>query len=175
MNLFLSLQYDPHDTNKELLPIELSWTRQLRQYKHVLSRVFQPRGRFLHCSDVLVFYKALLLASEFPTLSSVFHLMFKILHHLVQSIKDHVIVWHYRALGFSIAHFCFSLRLDASDMCFQISGQNSSSLEVVCFLVSLSPDNVHPSGGFSFNILILSNSHQYFSPTIHRVMYVCFW
>ena len=42
-------------------------------------------------------------------------------------------------------------------MCFNISGHNYSGLEVVCFLVSLSPDHVHPSGGFSFNIVNLEN------------------
>ena len=33
-------------------------------------------------------------------------------------------------------------------MCFHVSGHNLSGLEVVCFLVSLSPDHVFPSGGF---------------------------
>ena len=57
------------------------------------------------------------------------------------------------SFGFSMAHFCFALRLrfDASDMCFHISGHTLSGLEVVCFLVSLSPDHVYPSGGLSFN------------------------
>ena len=39
------------------------------------------------------------------------------------------------SFGFSTAQYCFSLRLDASDMCFHISGHNLSGLEVVCFLV----------------------------------------
>ena len=50
------------------------------------------------------------------------------------------------------------LRFDASDISFQISGHNLSGLEVVCFLVSLSPAHVCPSGGFSFkkvNLTIL--------------------
>ena len=58
------------------------------------------------------------------------------------------------SFGFSIAHFCFALLFAASDMCFHISGQTLSGLEVVCFLVSLSlpsPDHVFPSGGFAFN------------------------
>ena len=45
------------------------------------------------------------------------------------------------SFGFSIAHFSFSLRFDASDICFHISGHSLSSLEVVfevvCFLVNL--------------------------------------
>ena len=41
------------------------------------------------------------------------------------------------SLGYSIAHFCFAFRFDASDTSFHISGQTLSLLEVVCFLVSL--------------------------------------
>ena len=55
----------------------------------------------------------------------------------------------YQSFGFSIAHFCLSLRFDASDMCVHISGHTLSGLEVVCFLVSLLPDHVYPSGGLS--------------------------
>ena len=58
--------------------------------------------------------------------------------------------------GFSIAHFCFSLRFDASDKSFQISGHKVSGLEVVCcFLVSHSPDHENLSGGFSSNTVNL--------------------
>ena len=53
--------------------------------------------------------------------------------------------------GFSIAQFCFALRFDASDISFHISGHTLSGLEVVCFLVSLSPDHVFPSSDLSFN------------------------
>ena len=53
------------------------------------------------------------------------------------------------SFGFSIVHFDLSLRLDASDTCFHISGHNLSGLEVVCFLVSLPLDHVYPSCGFS--------------------------
>ena len=66
------------------------------------------------------------------------------------------------SFGFSIAHFPFSLRFDALDMRFdaseitcRISGHEGSGLEVVCFLVSLHPDYVYPSGGFSFNLVNL--------------------
>ena len=55
------------------------------------------------------------------------------------------------SFGFSIANFFFALRFDASDMCFHMSDHTLSGLEVVCFLVSLSPDHVYPSGGLSFN------------------------
>ena len=54
------------------------------------------------------------------------------------------------SFGFSISHFCFAFRFYASDICFHISGHTLSGLEVVCFLVSLPPDRVHPSGGLSF-------------------------
>ena len=53
------------------------------------------------------------------------------------------------SFGFSMANFCFSLRFDASDICFHISGHTLSGLEVVCFLVSLHPDSENPSGGLS--------------------------
>ena len=43
------------------------------------------------------------------------------------------------SLGFSTAHFCFSLSFDASDISFQISGHRESGLEVVCSLVSIHP------------------------------------
>ena len=86
----------------------------------------------------------------------------------------------------SIAHVCFSFRFDASDICFHISGHNVSGLEVVCFLVSLSPDHAYPSGGFSLNTVHLvkpvhasDNSrssstfhwHRYVFPTIHPGLY----
>ena len=63
-----------------------------------------------------------------------------------------------------LAHFCFSLRFDASDRSFHISGPTVSGLEVVCFLVSLSPDHEYPSGVFSFNIvnLVKPVNFQYF-------------
>ena len=48
-------------------------------------------------------------------------------------------------LSFLDSPFCFSLRFVASDICFRISGHNLSGLEVVCFLVSLSPTmKIHP-------------------------------
>ena len=95
------------------------------------------------------------------------------------------------SFGFSIAHFCFTFRFDASDICFHISGHTLSGLEVVCFHVSLSPDHVYPSGGLTFNkihlvrpvlasdkSLLPSTFHWSsicFFPTIHQVTYVLFW
>ena len=71
--------------------------------------------------------------------------------------------------GFSIVHFRFSFFFDASDMCFQISGHTLSGLEVVCFLVSLTPDHVYRSGGLSFNKMNLVKpihaSDNSFSPS----------
>ena len=53
--------------------------------------------------------------------------------------------------GFSMIHFCFALRFDASHICFHISGHTLSGVEVFCFLVSLLPDHVYPSSGLSVN------------------------
>ena len=49
--------------------------------------------------------------------------------------------------GFSITRLCFAFFFAASNMCFQIFGHTLSGREVICFLVSLSPDHVYPSGG----------------------------
>ena len=148
VNLFLLLQYDLHDTCKELLPIEFSWSCQLRQYKHVLSCVSQHRSRFHH-RCLLVFCKALPLASEFLTSLERF---FMVCFDSSSSGSMKKIPRYCLALlsfGFSMAYFCFALRFDASDICFHISGHTLSGLEVVCFLVSLLPDHVYPSSGFS--------------------------
>ena len=67
--------------------------------------------------------------------------------------EEDVIFWNYRALVFSTAHSCFALLFDASDTCFHISGHTLSGLEVVCFLVSLDPKHVYPSGDLSFSKL----------------------
>ena len=53
--------------------------------------------------------------------------------------------------GFSTAHLCFAFFFDASDTCFHKTGHTSSGREVVCFLVSLSPDQAYPSGGLPFS------------------------
>ena len=45
--------------------------------------------------------------------------------------------------------FCFFFA--APDICVHRSGHTLSGLEVVCFLVSLLPDHVYPSGGLSVN------------------------
>ena len=55
------------------------------------------------------------------------------------------------SFGFSMAHLWFDLFFAASDINFHISGHTLSALEVVCFLVSLLPDHVYPSGGLSNN------------------------
>ena len=55
------------------------------------------------------------------------------------------------SFGFSRAHLCFAFFIAASDINFHMSGHTLSGREVVCFLVSLPPDHVYPSGGLSFN------------------------
>ena len=59
------------------------------------------------------------------------------------------------SFGFSMFHFCLSLRFDASDISFHISGNKVSDLEVDCFLVRLLLDHVYPSGGFPPNTVKL--------------------
>ena len=68
------------------------------------------------------------------------------------------------SFGFSMIQFCIALRFDAWDICFHKSGHTLSGLEVVCFLVSLPPDHVFPSGGLSFNEIIL------WSPSMHLII-----
>ena len=119
-----------------------------------LSCVVQLCDKF-PCACYVEVHKALLLASEFPTFYEHFFI-FRLNPSSSGSIKK--IPRKLLALssvGFSIAHFCFSLRFDASDICFHISGHTLSGLEVVCYLVSLSPDHENPSGGFSFNTVNL--------------------
>ena len=55
------------------------------------------------------------------------------------------------SFGFSIAHSCFSLSLTFLPNFVQSSGHKWSGLDVDCRLVSLSPDHIYPSGGFSSN------------------------
>ena len=87
---------------------------------------------------------------ELPT--SVFH---DVLEFLILRINEvhprKLLAWS--SFGFSMAHFCFSLRLDASDLCFHTSGHNFSGLEVVYFLVSLPADHIFSSCGVSLKIV----------------------
>ena len=82
------------------------------------------------------------------------------------------------SFGFSIAHLCFALLFAASDICFHISGHSLSGLEVVCFLVSLSPDHVYPSGGLSFSKICLVRpvhaSDNSLSPSTFQSSSICF-
>ena len=107
-----------------------------RQYKHIWSCFSQYCGRF-HRGNLLVFCKALLLASEFPTFYERF---FMVCMNSSSSGSMKKIPRNCPALssfGFSIAYFCFALLFDASDMCFHISDHTLSGLEVVCFFASL--------------------------------------
>ena len=73
------------------------------------------------------------------------------------------------SFGFSIVHFCFAFFFGAQDICFHISGHTFSRRDVVCFLVSLSPDHVYPSGGLSLNkknlLKLVHASDNSFSPS----------
>ena len=106
-------------------------------------------GRFPRC-NFLVFYKALLLASELPTFYERFSWCVWILHLLVQWRRYHVIVWHDRALVSrqpTFVSLCFSLHQKYASTYLAI---HCRVFEVVCFLVSVHPDHEHPSGGLSF-------------------------
>ena len=54
-------------------------------------------------------------------------------------------------LGFSIAHLCLSFSSTFLPNFVQCTGHKWSGLHVNCCLVSLSPDHIYPSGGFSSN------------------------
>ena len=139
MNLFLLQQCDLRDTCTTHLPISSSEIRRHRQYKHILSCVSNDCGKFPR-GNLLVFYKALLLASEFPTFYRRCSWYPWILHHQDQWNEYHAIFWHCRALvsrWFTCAFLYFFFA--ASDICFHISDHTLSGLEVVCFLASLSP------------------------------------
>ena len=70
---------------------------------------------------------------------------------------------------FSMIHFCFASRSDASDACFHISDHTLSGQEVVCFLVSLYLDHEHPLRALSFNktnlVKPVHASDNFLSPT----------
>ena len=172
VNLFLLRRCDLHDRFALRLPIEFSQIRQLRQYKVIWSCVLVLSSAsttqayfclafpniavgFPHCS-LSVFCKALLLASELPTFNEHFSLYARIRHRRDQKIPRNLLALS--SFGFSMIHFCLCLRFDVSDICFHISGHNLSGLEVVCFLVNLSPDHENPSGGLSFNKMNLVKS-----------------
>ena len=101
--------------------------------------------------SLLVFCKALPLASEFPTFYERFFMMFlnSSSASLMKKIPRDFLALS--SLGFSIAHFCFALHFDAPDRRFRQSGHTLLGLEVVCFLVSLHPDHVYPSSGLRVN------------------------
>ena len=82
------------------------------------------------------------------------------------------------SFGFSIAHLCFAFFLAAPDIRVHLSGLLSSGREVLCFLVSLHPDHVYPSGGLSFNKMNLVKpvhaSDNSFSPSTFQQSSICF-
>ena len=79
--------------------------------------------------------------------------------------------------GFSIVHLCFAFFFAASDIRVHISGHTSSGREVFCFLVSLLPDHVYPSGGLSFNKMNLvkplhASDNSFLHPRSSNLQYV---
>ena len=150
VNWFLSLQYDPHDTCQEFLPIEFSWTRQLRQYKHVMSCFPNTAEGFAPLFiGILQGIAAGIGISNF--LRAFFSWCSWSPHPQVQWRRYHVNCLALSSFGFSIALFCIAFRFDASNMWFHISGHTLSGLEVVRFLVSLPADHAYPSRGLAIN------------------------
>ena len=117
---------------------------------NILGLVFPKTAASFTRGNLLVFYQALLLASEFPTFYDRFPFH-------VWNFSSSRTCLALSSFGFSIAHFCFALRFDASHICSHISGHTLSGLEVVCFLVTLLPDHVYPSGGLPFKKMNLVN------------------
>ena len=154
MNSCLFMRCGLHGSCSETLPCVSSQIRRPQQQKHISSCVVQLCHRF-PCADEVEFYKALLLASEFPTFYE--HFFIIRLNSSSSGSKKKILcnLLALPSLGFSMSHLGFSLRFDALDTCFHMSGHTLSGLEVVCFLVSLSPDHENPSGGFSFNTMNL--------------------
>ena len=134
MTLFLLQRCDLHDTYKELLPIGFSWIRRHRQYKHIWTCVSQILRQVSPRQFTVLLQRiaAGIGISNFPRTffmvclnSSSSGSMKKIPHNCLAL----------SSFGLSIAHFCFALRFDASDICFHRSGHTLSGLEVVCFPV----------------------------------------
>ena len=63
-----------------------------------------------------------------------------------QWIKFLVIFWHYR-----VSHFCLSFSLAFLPNFTESSDHRWSGLDGTCLFVSLTPDHIYPSGGFSSN------------------------
>ena len=138
----------------ETHPCVSSWIRRPHQFKHMLSCVVQLCSQRSSLQSIAAGIEI----SNFLRAFSFLRLIFFIIRFKKRKIPRTLLALS--SFGFSMAHFWCSLRLDASDTCFHISAHTVSDLEVVCFLVSLSPDHVNPSGGFSFNTMnLVKNVH----------------
>ena len=129
MNPSLILQY-LHDACEDSIPSRFWKFRSLQQHKRIVMS-----------SNVVASFpapKALRLASEFPT-SYVHSSYYPWTPHLQDPWSKYISrnLLALSTFGFSIANFCLSLRLHPSDKCFQISGYNMWSPEIVYFLVRL--------------------------------------
>ena len=146
-------------------------------------------GRFLR-GNLLGFYKALLLASEFLLFYERSSWYAWTPHPLDQWNKYHVIFWHQRSLVSRWSIFAL--------LCFSMQQTHASTfLAIHCRVLRLFVSSlVSPRTMFtrqvafrsikwilwrlSMHLIILflhtrSSSHQYFSPTIHPATYVLFW
>ena len=135
MNSLLFLRCGLRGYCSETLPCVSSWIRRPQQSKHFSSCVVQLCHKF-PCAD---FQKK---STKHCCCHRNFQLSKSIFHDASSSGTVKKIPRNLLALssfGFSMAHFCFSLRFAASDICFHISGHTLSGLEVVCFLVNLPP------------------------------------
>ena len=124
MHLFLSQRCDLRGTCAAHLPIVLSWILCFPILRQVL------RG------NVLVFYKALLLASEISNFLRAFFMVCLNSSSFGSMKKIPRNCLALSSFDFSIAHFCFALLVAA---CFHISGQTLVGLEDVSSSVSPGP------------------------------------
>ena len=144
MNLFLLQRCDLRDACANLFLIDSS-ASAIQAY--FWSCFPQYCGRF-HRGNLLVFYKVVLLASEFPAIHERFFMVSLNSSSFGSMKKIPRNCLALSSFGFSTAHFCFAFRFTASDIC---SHMHCQVLKLFVSIVSLLPDHVHPSGGLSFN------------------------
>ena len=122
-------------------------------------------GRFVRFHDACIFCLALLfnatgllvLLTSSLAKHCRWHQNFQLSARILHDILEFFIIWIneiprnfqvFSRFGFSIVHFCLSLRFEASDLRFHISGH---ALLRSFVSSSVSSDYENPSGGLSFN------------------------
>ena len=141
---------DLHDICEEFLPFRFWLIRHLQQYVHIQSFTLQKT----HQVSLLLRHNEVLQGIVVDIGISIFvRAFFKMSLNssssgLMKEIPRNLLALS--SFGFSIVHFSFSLRFDASDICFHIIWPHIvGSWGRFCFLIRFFPDRAHPSGGFS--------------------------